>query len=476
MKFLDYTHHKVLVVGDVMLDRYFWGQVDRISPESPVPVVNIKEKSFQLGGAGNVAANLAGLGVNTALLGCRGRDENGLQLSSLLKEKGIDDLIMAGDYCPTITKTRIMAKNQQLMRLDEEKNLVLDAERQEKILSKIKDNISAFGAIIVSDYGKGCCFPQLCQNLIKWAKENSIPVIIDPKGIDWTKYKGASCLTPNNLEFRRHLHLEQVSVQELSRLARKVCQDLELDRILITRGPEGVLLVGKETAPFYIPAQAKEVFDVSGAGDTVIAGLTAHYLSSGDWKEASKIANTAAGIVVSKLGTQPIYKEELQQQVNGSYGKVVSWQTAKNQIELWKRKGEKIVFTNGCFDLLHPGHIHLLHSAAEQGDRLVVGLNSDISVKKIKGKSRPILNQQDRSKLLSALECVDLVVLFEQETPIELICTLKPEILVKGADYRPEDVVGSEEIRKWGGSVALVPLLEEKSTTNVLDKIKKSFN
>ncbi len=471
---------KILVIGDVMLDRYLWGKVGRISPEAPVPIVRICEKSEVLGGGGNVAANLSSLGSSVSVIGFRGNDEKGKKLSALFHEKNIDEYLLIDESRPTITKTRVMSQGQQLIRLDEEEKQSFNPDLQDHLFTKITEMLPHCQAVVLSDYGKGMFTSEkLTQHIITLCRQQNVHVLVDPKGKDWERYQGATCITPNSAE------LELVLDGPLGRddksiiaASRKIHDMYGLEWLLVTRGSKGMCLTGSGE-PILINANASEVFDVSGAGDTVIATLAAGLGGGLEFHEATELANLAAGVVVGKLGTQPISFAELQsayklhelESKSEHQVKITSLEAAKIRVSAWRTSGEKIVFTNGCFDLLHPGHIHLLHQAGDFGDRLVIGLNSDNSVKRLKGVDRPILSENDRAAMLSALECVDLVVIFEDDTPLSIIDALRPDVLVKGADYKEEEVVGQEIVQSSGGSVRLVPLMHGISTTGIVNKL-----
>ncbi|MDR3569030.1 MAG: bifunctional D-glycero-beta-D-manno-heptose-7-phosphate kinase/D-glycero-beta-D-manno-heptose 1-phosphate adenylyltransferase HldE [Syntrophobacteraceae bacterium] len=477
----DFGGVRILVLGDVMLDRYIMGEVRRISPEAPVPVLRIKERYEVPGGAGNVGSNLARLGCEAILLGVVGEDAQGESLRGLCVHNGMRAVLVVDKRRPTITKTRIVAGDQQLLRLDDEQPDVLSDSVLTQLLESVEKNLAGCGAVVLSDYGKGIFqTPGFCQSVISLALKQGAPVFVDPKGKQWERYRNATCITPNANELAE---VAEASVEGEARLAgeaEKVRQGCGADWLLVTRGGKGMCLVGGRDAPLVIPTIAREVYDVSGAGDTVIAVLAACVAGGSSFQEAARIANTAAGIVVGKLGTQPITAAELQygllmekSGVNGVRyaGKSGTLESARMQAQAWRSNGEKIVFTNGCFDLLHPGHIHVLEEAKALGERLIVGLNSDASVKRLKGPRRPILAENDRVMLLKALACVDLVVIFEEDTPLRLIETLRPDILVKGSDYLPEQVVGREVVESYGGVVALVSLIDGYSTTRIAEKL-----
>ena len=477
----DFKNVRILVLGDVMLDRYIMGEVRRISPEAPVPVLRIKERYEVPGGAGNVGNNLAKLGCEPILLGVIGDDAEGAALKGLCVQNEMRDMLVVDRMRPTITKTRIVAKDQQLLRLDDELlDLLPDLVRTE-LLDRFEKSVAGCRAVVLSDYGKGIFqTPGFCQAVISLASKHGVPVFVDPKGKEWERYRNATCITPNGAELEE---VAEVSVRGEAQLvgeAEKVMERYGAEWVLVTRGSKGMCLVGRRNAPLVIPTIAREVYDVSGAGDTVIAVLAACVACGSNLPEAARIANTAAGIVVGKLGTQPVTAAELEYAlqleesgVNGIryVGKSGTLESAQMQTQIWRSSGNRIVFTNGCFDLLHPGHIHLLEEARALGDRLIVGLNSDGSVKRLKGPQRPILPESDRMLLLKALSCVDLVIVFEEDTPVRLIEALRPDVLVKGADYLPEQVVGREFVESYGGRVALVGLVDGQSTTRIAQKL-----
>jgi D-beta-D-heptose 7-phosphate kinase/D-beta-D-heptose 1-phosphate adenosyltransferase len=473
----DFEEISVLVVGDAILDRYLWGRVSRISPEAPVPVVKIESRTYRLGGAANVAANLASLGCRVSLLGIKGSDSSGELLSRLIKESGIDDhLFTMASPRPTTTKTRVMSQGQQLLRLDEEEIGPICPDESEALLHRALELIEKAKVVILSDYGKGILDGPCCSALIQGARRKKVPVLVDPKGKDWTKYDGATCITPNTTELELVSGRQIVSEETLMDAGQEQIDSLRIDRLLVTRGPKGMALFSPNRPPVLIPTQARDVFDVSGAGDTVIATTAAGIGAGMDWPDAARLANMAAGIVVGKVGTNPIRAEELslalRQGQDGTQRKICDRASAVFLVSAWRAMGDKVVFTNGCFDILHAGHIRLLHASADEGERLIVGLNSDVSVKRLKGVHRPILPQQDRASLLAALGCVDMVVIFDEDTPLELIKILRPDVLVKGADYTRKTIVGHELVEGWGGRIVLAPLIENLSTTGIVERVK----
>ncbi len=475
------SNNNILVVGDVMLDQYTWGNVTRISPEAPIPVVRVNKKSKVIGGAANVASNLAGLGCKVTLIGLRGDDTQGNDLEELCSNCGIEASLIIDSNRPTTTKTRIMASKQQLLRLDEEEILLMPEIISDKLIHIFQEKLPSAKVVILSDYGKGILqTPGVCEKLIALCKKNNVPSLVDPKGKNWERYIGATCITPNSTELEAisDTSLDNNEEKLVSTIA-EIKNDFNLDCLLLTRGAKGMCIVDSEPAALLIPTMAREVFDVSGAGDTVIATFAAGVSAGLPFRQSAELANTAAGVVVGKVGTQPItlteldlaLKAESDNEKTPGYYEADSIENAKDKINEWKSIGDVIVFTNGCFDLLHPGHIDLLHKSRALGNRLVIGLNSDTSVQRLKGENRPILAEQDRASILSALGCVDLVVLFEEDTPLELLGMLKPDVLVKGADYKIDDVVGKDLIESYGGKVSLVPLIEGHSTTKIEKKI-----
>lgn len=481
-----FSQARILVIGDLMLDRYLWGNVERISPEAPVPVFHIRERSEVLGGAGNVASNLVGLGCSVTAIGLTGNDDAKLQLKNLLLDRGVNSHIIIDPDRPTVTKTRVVSQGQQLIRFDEEETLPIKDNIKNELLESIKDNLANSNAIIVSDYGKGILQAKdLAQDIIRLARSSCIPVIIDPKGNDWERYRGATCITPNTKELEAVLGYSISDEEQLVQAMRSTMSQYGFDWLVVTRGPLGMCIMNKRGSCTFLPALTKQVYDVSGAGDTVIATLSLCVGSGFTFLDGAKLANIAAGIVVGKVGTQPIDLTELISALKSSAGidchhhnitnKVMSLSSAVMQVEAWRASRLKIVFTNGCFDLLHPGHLHLLNQARQLGDRLIVAINSDNSVKRLKGSSRPILAEHDRASLLASLSCVDVVLIFESDTPVELLKSLKPHILVKGADYTVEEVAGREIVESYGGEVRILKLLSGYSTTAITTRVFEAY-
>ena len=472
----DFSNHTILVIGDVILDQYFWGDVDRISPEAPVPVVKVNKKTMSLGGAGNVAMNLKELNCGHQLIGLRGLDENGEHLDTLLEKEAIEHSLARIQTHPTTTKTRIIGQGQQLIRLDEERNHSIDGQTVDRLLALLDDHLDTTSGVIISDYGKGIFKSGAAQRIIHRCQSLNIPVFVDPKGYDWERYKGATCITPNTAEFNLVAPFDEYDESTIEKQAKKTIKQLNLHYILMTRGARGMSLFSASHPTVHISTEAQEVYDVSGAGDTVIATLSAAYCSGVEMPDAASLANTAAGIVVGKIGTKPVMNAELKQALSNrtllGSTKCVDLEQAVEMVNAWRMNGQRMVFTNGCFDILHVGHIQLLHAAAAKGDRLIIGLNSDSSVRNLKGESRPVVPEMERAALLSSIRGVDLVVIFDEETPIELIRRLLPDVLVKGGDYTPQTVVGHEIVEQSGGQVVIVPLMDGVSTTKVIASIK----
>ena len=461
---------KVLVLGDVMLDRYWFGATNRISPEAPVPVVRVQESEERAGGAANVAMNIASLNVPVQLLGLIGRDEAGNALGALLQKHHIDCNFAALGSHPTITKLRILSRHQQLLRLDfeEDFNNVECAE----LLSKLETAVADYGALILSDYGKGTL--KDVQQMIQIARKANVPVLIDPKGTDFSRYRGATLLTPNMAEFEAVVG-KCNSEEEIIEKGLKLIADIELAALLVTRSEKGMTLLRPNQAPYHLPTVAKEVFDVTGAGDTVISVLATALADGRSFEEACYLANVAAGVVVGKLGTSTVSTVELENAIHGratgGFG-VLAEADLKAAIEAAKGRGEKIVMTNGCFDILHPGHVSYLENARKLGDRLIVAVNTDESVKRLKGEARPINDLSARMAVLAGLASVDWVVPFAEDTPQRLIAEILPDLLVKGGDYRPEDIAGAKEVIANGGEVKVLNFENGCSTSNVIAKIQ----
>ena len=460
----------IVVFGDVMLDRYISGSVDRVSPEAPVPVLKPIKEEIRLGGAANVALNLSSLGSKVSLIGISGKDSSSAQISKLLKENKIKSELVKSSL-PTITKLRLLASKQQLLRVDNEEEFTKDDWSSVKRRFNKSISLTSNNLLIISDYGKGTL--QDIPAVIRKAKKLKKTVLVDPKGDNFSKYKGADVITPNFSEFIGEVGPVK-SEREITTKAKSLIKSLNLGALLVTRGSEGMTLFNKEKGKVVrsdFPTQAKEVFDVSGAGDTVIASLAAALSTGFDMSSAVKLANVAAGIVVGKSGTATASLSEIEPHFSGEEF-ISSLSEVKKHSFMLKQDRKRVVFTNGCFDILHAGHVHYLEEAKKLGDELVVGLNSDSSVKALKGKGRPVNNLEQRAKVLSSLQCVDKVVSFSDQTPLKLIKAIKPDVLVKGGDYKVKEVVGHKEIKSWGGVVRIIPLVPGLSTTKILKKLR----
>jgi D-beta-D-heptose 7-phosphate kinase/D-beta-D-heptose 1-phosphate adenosyltransferase len=466
-----------------MLDRYLWGEVKRISPEAPVPVFHTRKTSEVPGGAGNVARNLSALGCSVTVIGACGDDEPGRRLIDLVDSSRIKSQMIRDSERPTVTKTRIISGGQQLLRLDEENGVSLSFSVKKDLLKLVDGSLAECDAVILSDYGKGVLQTRgVSQYIIKLARDHAVPVLVDPKGKDWNRYEGATCVTPNAKELELVAGEKTDNEKRVVDVMRAIKAKFSVPWLLVTRGSLGMCLMDTDGEPLFIPALARQIYDVSGAGDTVIATLCLGVASGLTFPEAARLANTAAGIVVGKVGTQPITLFELKASLEtnggrsiGNYmNRVASLSAAKFQVQAWQGTGEKVVFTNGCFDLLHPGHIYCLNQAKDLGDRLIVALNSDTSVKRLKGPGRPILNAYDRASLIGSLDCVDLVVVFDEDTPKDLLEALRPDLLVKGGNYNLDEVVGREIVESFGGQVKLIPVIEGYSTTSIVNNVRQN--
>lgn len=466
---------QVLVAGDVMLDRYWHGPTGRISPEAPVPVVRIQETEERAGGAANVALNIAALGAGTTLLGVVGQDEAAKHLGTQLGQAGVNCDFEHSATHPTITKLRVMSRNQQLIRLDFEESLsVGGAFDQASFVARYASALKKAQVVVLSDYGKGTLWAT--DELIRLARVAGRPVLIDPKGRDYARYRGASLLTPNLSE------LEAVvgpCPDEATLVAKgeKLRAELGIDALLVTRSEHGMTLLRAGQAALHLPAAAREVYDVTGAGDTVIALLAAGLAAGHDLPHAARLANIGAGIVVGKLGTATVSVAELRRAIRNLHeddGGVLDEAGLLERVSEARAHGETVVMTNGCFDLIHPGHVRYLEAARKLGDCLIVAVNTDDSVRRLKGPARPVNSLTDRMQVLAALKSVDWVVPFSEDTPARLIGQVLPDILVKGGDYRAEDVAGYDAVMKNGGQVRILDFHAGYSTTSILEKAERA--
>lgn len=463
---------RVLVVGDVMLDRYIWGDVDRISPEAPVPVVRMAHHTEQPGGAANVAMNIAGLGAGAALAGFTGEDEESTALERALLNAGIASHLMPVAGHPTTSKLRILGGQQQILRLDVEQTHGYTAGAYETLLAMVREALPSVHAVVLSDYAKGVLTEEVCRAIIDAARALRIPVLVDPKHRDFSRYRGATTICPNLHELSAATGIGPKETDALLAAAARLLPELGLDYLTVTLSEKGIAVVGRLGTTIY-PAVARQVFDVSGAGDTVIATLALSLASGLPIEAAVPLANIAAGVAVSKVGTVPVSRDELitslmpQIELQASE-KLLQLDQLQTRVHAWRSRGERVVFTNGCFDLLHVGHITLMEDARRQGDRLIVAINSDASVSALKGPTRPVVAERDRGRVLAALAAVDAVIVFSEPTPLALINALKPDVIVKGGDYIEDTVVGAKEVRGWGGIVKIVPTVEGFSTTRLI--------
>ena len=452
-----------------MLDRYLFGSTDRISPEAPVPIVHVHETDDRPGGAANVAVNLASLGVTTRLVGVVGKDDAGESLQSILKSRGIHCDFHSVEDRPTITKTRVQSRGQQLIRLDQENAAAMPGDA---VVDVLKKSIKDAGAVVLSDYGKGALADVAA--MIAVCREAGVPVLVDPKGEEFEKYRGASLITPNQSEFEAVVGVCDTEEELVSR-ARKMLDDLGMDALLITRSEKGMLLLEADMEPVFLRAQAREVFDVTGAGDTVIATLAGAIASGQDLTSAAALANIAAGMVVRKIGVATVTPGEisisLHQRGQGGRG-LVGLKELKSMIAESRDRGERIIMTNGCFDVLHAGHVSYLEEAKGLGDRLIVAVNDDASVRRLKGESRPVNKLEDRLLVLAGLAAVDWVVPFSDDTPASLIAELLPDVLVKGGDYNPDDIAGARDVLKNGGEVRVLAFRDGHSSSRIIDKLR----
>lgn len=470
---------RVLCVGDVMLDRFVYGDVSRISPEAPVPVCRVIGENAMLGGAGNVVRNLASIGVSVDFVSVIGSDKAAQEVQSLISN---DDQIVAkfikDPERQTTIKERFVAGSQQLLRVDREETEEVGSEISHQLVEYVSTLLPDVGALVISDYGKGVLLTGTIIELIGAAREANCPVIIDPKGDDYRRYSGATLITPNRHELCEASRKDIFDDDSAAAAAKFIATEYQIENVLVTRSAEGMTLVSRSGVE-HLSSEAHEVFDVSGAGDTVVATLAASLAVGSSLLEAARLANVAAGIVVGKTGTAITDVSEIaatlrrqEPQISGEL-KVMPLEVAVEQVAVWRVQGERVGFTNGCFDLIHPGHVAILAKSRAACDRLVVGLNADQSVKRLKGESRPVQNEASRAAVMASLASVDLVVLFTEDTPVKLIEALRPDVLAKGADYTIDEVVGGDFVRSYGGEILLVDLEEGHSTTGTIEQMSQ---
>jgi D-beta-D-heptose 7-phosphate kinase/D-beta-D-heptose 1-phosphate adenosyltransferase len=467
----DFSRLRVLVAGDAMLDEYWFGDTARISPEAPVPVVRARSSEQRPGGAANVALNLASLGVKTALAAVIGTDHRGKLLTDLIEQRGVRCELVRSPSVPTVHKLRVIARSQQLIRVDAEESLASCAEEFGKSFAKL---VRGVDAVVLSDYAKGTL--SRAPDLVAACRAAGARAFIDPKGTDFTRYRGAFALTPNRGEFEAVVGA-CANEAELLRKGEVLCEELDLQALLVTRGEQGMTLFRRGAKPLTLQAQAREVFDVTGAGDTVVALLAAGVAAGLELADAAALANLGASIVVGRIGVATVTRSELQLALHrlGSGGDgVVRLPELVALVAEAKARGERVVLTNGCFDILHAGHVAYLEEAKSCGDRLVVAVNDDDSVRRLKGPSRPVTALADRMAILAGLASVDWVVPFAEDTPADLIAKVLPDVLVKGGDYRPEDIAGGDAVRKNGGEVRVLGFKPGRSTSGLIDAIRRA--
>jgi D-beta-D-heptose 7-phosphate kinase/D-beta-D-heptose 1-phosphate adenosyltransferase len=470
----------VLVIGDLMLDEYLWGKAERISPEAPVQVIDVQREELRLGGAGNVVNNLDALGCRVTVCSIIGDDDNGRMLMEAFAARGVDTGgVFVDPARKTSKKTRVVASHQQIVRIDRETRGAVSGVQEQSLVDFIGRVAARHQAILVSDYLKGVLTPAVLAAIVEAGRCAGIPVVADPKGTDFGKYRGVTILTPNRKEAEAATGIAIDDDDSLGRAAMDILGQASLEALLITRSEQGMSLFLRDGVAEHIPTVAREVFDVTGAGDTVVAVLGLALAAGARFSDAARLANVAAGIAVGKLGTSTVTPEEIVAEVGRGHRdsdvKIKNTDVMRHLLEEVRARRQRVVFTNGCFDLLHVGHVKYLQKARSFGDLLVLGLNSDASVRRLKGEKRPLINQDERAHLLAALDCVDYVVIFDEDTPRQLIEALRPDVLVKGGDYTREGVVGHELVESWGGRVELVEFVDGRSTSGIIDKIKERY-
>ena len=469
---------RVLVVGDVMVDHFHYGDVERISPEAPIPVLRVEREDTMLGGAGNVVRNLRSLEAGARFITVTGKDPAGRDIARLIKKQGVRDAPLIDDERRTSTKTRYIAGVQQVLRADRETTAPLGPKVEAKLIRAASSALRTCRTVVLSDYGKGVLSAGAVKKIIRLAAKMKKTVIVDPKGTDFSRYGGAGLITPNRRELAEAAGIEIASDADVVRAAKRLIKRNRFSAVLVTRSAGGMTIVTADGRFKHLAAEAREVFDVSGAGDTVVATVAAALAAGADLDQAAALANTAAGIVVGKVGTASVFAADLiaalhHHDLTSAEAKVLSEDQVKDRIGQWRRAGLKVGFTNGCFDLLHPGHVSLLKQARRACGRLVVGLNSDASVGGLKGDGRPVQSEAARATVLASLASVDAVVIFAEPTPLKLIKALKPDVLVKGADYDFSSVVGADVVKKYGGTVKLAKLEPGHSTSATIARMGK---
>jgi D-beta-D-heptose 7-phosphate kinase/D-beta-D-heptose 1-phosphate adenosyltransferase len=477
----DLGQPRVLVVGDLILDRYIWGYAERISQEAPVALLRADQREHRLGGASSVATMLAALGARVQLLGIVGQDENAGVVRQILTEQGIDDsLVLSVNDRPTTVKERYIGRAQdrhpqQMIRVDYEVRDAISAEVENGFIGSLEKALAECDVVLISDYDKGVCTPRLLRQVIDRARALGKRVLADPiRGGDYSKYKGVHCMTPNRLEAGLATGMTIRTNEEAMAAAHRLQDELGMEASIVTLDRDGMALIDTDGRETIFPTRQRQVYDITGAGDMVLSVIGLVLAAGGDYAEAVSLGNVAGGLEVEKIGVALLSRQEIMADLVEHHAqggsKVKSWQTAADDCRQRAKAGQKVVFTNGCFDLLHVGHVRLLAQAAAQGDFLVVGLNSDASVKRLKGDSRPVNNEQARAEVLAALGCVGAVTIFDEDTPRDLINTLRPDILVKGGVSKPHEVVGRDEVESWGGRLVLVEIVAGHSTTSMIER------
>ena len=467
----------ILVVGDLMVDEYLWGDVERISPEAPVQVVTIKDEDFSLGGSGNVVNNVVALGAKVSAVGVIGTGSDGQLLLNKLNELGVDIAgIFQDSNRPTTRKTRIIASNQHVLRIDRETKESISEPTFEAIAKYLEDKIPDVDVVLISDYGKGLITEALMARLIAAAQKHKKITIADPKGLDFSKYSGVSLITPNKKEAALASGIEVVDEKTLIEAGNKILQRVGIDKLLITCGKDGMVLFDRNKAPYKIRAETRQVYDVSGAGDTVLAVFGLSVASGISFEDGAALANTSAGIVVGKVGTATVSRQELSSALKHDDISLKHKDLSELPVLIqdMKKKGKRLVMTNGCFDLLHAGHIMLFSASKKLGDVLIVAIDDDDSVRNLKGKGRPVISARERVRVISALDSVDYVVVFSSQELSKLIEIIRPDVLTKGSNYTSEEVFGRELVEQLGGRVVLIPVTEKISSTRIINNIRNS--
>jgi D-beta-D-heptose 7-phosphate kinase/D-beta-D-heptose 1-phosphate adenosyltransferase len=472
----SFRGRRILVAGDLILDRYLWGDVERTSPEAPVPVVKLRDRTTGLGGAANVVSNLTALGARPSVIGVLGDDEEALAFRQHLRELGVGAAgLLVDRERPTTVKTRVMALGQQLIRLDSEATEPLPRALQQRLLKRFRKALSAAEVVVLSDYDKGVLAGGVCEKMISLARRAKKTVVVDPKGIDYRKYKGATVIKPNRKEARAAAGVEIDSLESLGRAARVLLRQTGAEAIVVSRSGEGASVYQRRHAATHISSQARDVYDEAGCGDSFVAAMSLALAAGASFADATRLGNAAGSVVVGKLGVADVEPHELLQalQPGGATHKLRSGAQMAREIEARRAAGKRVVLTNGCFDLIHLGHIKFLEQARRLGDALAVAINSDRSVRALKGPPRPVLGEEERISILASLDTVDYIVVFDEKTPERLLRQVRPDILVKGKDLAPEEIVGREIVEAYGGKVVSLPQLGEVTTDAVVERIAR---